>query len=566
MADKNAIEFLIFKFKEKFEGRVNIHNLNSAISSYEEIIGMLEKISAYAFLNLQTQLQNQRALEYYQDISEWLSQCQADLVFFDIELVKLDLKSIDKNSKYFPWIENCFRFKDHLLSNNEEKILALKQTTSISSWMRMYDEILARMKFNFKGENISLPEVIEIANHDDDGENRKIAALALAKGLNDHEFYIKSIYNNIILDRSIDNNIRKYNYCEEFRHLSNNIDRESVEHLRDAVVENYKRTAHKYYEIKAKLLGKERLEYWDKNASVKKSKILDKKFSYEEAVDITLRGFNKFSPEFKDIAQQFINSGWIDVMPSPGKTSGAFSHHCSCEIHPYILLNFFGSIRDVSTLAHELGHGIHQVLAARNGPLLADTPITLSEVASLFGEKLIFEELLSGATNNLEKVDLLCSKLDDTINSVIRQIAFFEFERSVHNKRKERELSARDISNIWMEKQNECLGLYVNIDERTSNYWCYISHFFQAPFYVYAYAFGEIFVNALYKKYKTSDKEEFTKKYTLMLSNGGIEKYDVAASKFDLDPKSMEFWNTGVDVIANQVNELEDLCASLSLC
>ncbi len=568
-SDKKKCEDLVSKFKDGFEGNLTPQNLKDAIRIYENILIILEKLSAFSFLYLQTRLNNQDALSFFQGISEWITSIQSELVFFDIEITNLDMGEIlvefegdDEFKRYTSWIENCFRFKDHLLSKEGEFVASQKSMTSRYPWIRLYDEISAMMTFDFKGEKKSLSEIVEIANHSDDSDERRDASLSLSSGLQNHAFYIKSIYNNIILDTSIDNRLRKFSYAEESRHLSNNIDRQSVDYLVEAVISGYKKTSHKYYEIKSRLLGRERIEYWDRNAPIKLSKYLDRKYTYEEACDIVLEGYGSFCPEFKDIAKEFIDNDWIDVYPCDGKTSGAFSHHCCSEIHPYILLNFFGSMRDVSTLAHELGHGIHQRLSNRNGPILSDTPITLSEVASLFGEKLIFEELLKKTSNNLERIDLLCSKLDDTINSVIRQIAFFEFERKCHNIRQNGELSIEDISRIWMETQRDALGDFVNIDERLSNYWCYISHFFHCPFYVYAYAFGEIFVNALYSKYKTMG-HDFVGYYRNMLSRGGIDRYDVASRVFGLNPLDSDFWFDGVKTIENQVCELEDLCCGL---
>lgn len=564
MDSLESVEFFVSDFKNAFVNKINVKNLAEALETYENIAKKLEKISAYAFLQLQTKLNNQDSIEHYQKISEWLSKIQANLVFFDIELLKLDLKLIQKelkSNKFLPWIENCFRFRDHMLSREAEEVVALKQTTSRNSWLRMYDEILSMMDFDIDGQKKKLPEITEIANHSNNRNIREKASKALSEGLKKHSFYIKSIYNNIVLDWSIDANLRKYEKLEDPRHVSNNIDSESVEKLREAVVESYKETAHEYYKIKAKLLGVDRLQYWDRNASIKKSKFLDKKFSYEDAVNVTLNSYKQFSAKFESIARMFVEKAWIDVMPSHGKTSGAFSHHASVEVHPYILLNFFGNIRDASTLAHELGHGIHQVLASKNGALLAETPITLSEVASLFGEKLVFENLMKTTQNDLEKIDLMCSRLDDTMNSVVRQIAFFEFEREAHRARKQKELSIEDLSNIWLRKQKECLGKHVIIDDCISNYWCYISHFFQCPFYVYAYAFGEILVNALYDVYQNSqDRADFVEKYTNMLAQGGIERYDVALSKFKLDVKNSAFWEKGAKVIARQVKDLEALC------
>lgn len=565
MDSQESVGLFVSAFRERFSGSISLENLAEAVEDYENIVRKLEKIAAYAFLQLQTKLNDQKAIEYYQQVSEWLASIQSKLVFFEVELLKMDLESIQKelkNNKFLPWIENCFRYSPHMLSRDAEEVLALKQNTSSSSWLRMYDEILSMATFEMddsKGK--TLPEIIEIANHSDDPIEREKASKSLGKGLEKYSFYIKTIYNNIMLDWAIDSDLRRYEYPESMRHVSNNIDKSSVDNLRNAVIDGYKETAQKYYKIKAKLLGKEKIQYWDRNATIRKSQFFDRKFSYEEAVDITLTSYRLFSPEFAQIAQMFVEKSWIDVMPAVGKTSGAFSHHGSVEVHPYILLNFFGKVRDVSTLAHELGHGIHQTLASKNGALLAETPITLSEVASLFGEKLVFEKLLQTTQNDLEKIDLICSRLDDTMNSVVRQIAFFEFEREAHTLRKQKELSIEDLSVLWMRKQKECLGECVVLDDCLRNYWCYISHFFQSPFYVYAYSFGEILVNALYDSYQNSpNKSDFVAKYTDMLSKGGIERYDLAMTAFGLDVTKPDFWQKGVEVIRQQVNDLEALC------
>ena len=564
--DKTRVETLVLNFKNAYFNNLNEKNLLGAIRDYEKIQSLIEKLSAYSFLYLQTKLNDEKVLSFFQKTTEWISVVSSDIVFFDVAITNLDFEEVlsecDKNAElnaYRSWIEHSFKFKEHVLTNEAESAVFQKNITSRSSWIRLYDEILVRLRFDLEGEEKNLAEIVEIANHSKDSVQRKKASISLSNGLQKESFYIKTIYNNIILDCSVENKIRKYSYPEESRHLSNNIDKKSVDFLSQAVVLGYKNTSHRYYAIKAKILGKEKLEYSDRNAPVNLSGYLDKKYSYEEAAKIVCDGYEEFCPLFSDIAKEFISKNWIDVYPFEGKTSGAFSHHCSCEIHPYILLNFFGNIRDVSTLAHELGHGIHQKLSASNGPILSDTPITLSEVASLFGEKIIFEKLLKNTTNNLEKIDLLCSKLDDTINSVIRQIAFFEFEKKVHLSRLNSELSVNEISSYWVETQKQALGEFVILDDNMENYWCYISHFFHCPFYVYAYAFGEIFVNALYENYK-KDKENFVEKYVKMLSRGGIDKYDIAAKAFDLNPLDSDFWYDGVKSIENQVNELEDLC------
>ena len=563
--DQEFVKSSVSDFKQKYQNKLSVDFLVASINEYESIIGMIEKIASYSFLYTQTRLDDSDALAFYQKTVEFLTSVESELVFYELEVAKLDYnKTIEVSGDYRSWIEGLFRFKDHMLSTQVEETLSKKSITSIIGWIRLYDEILSRIDFDFEGKTISLPEIMEIASHSNNSEKREKASRIAGSRLEQESFYIKHIYNNILVDKSTNDKLRGYAKPESSRHLNNNIDQISVDNLADAVVDGYKETSQKYYKLKAKLLNKTNFEYWDRNAPVQLSEILNRKFEYREACDIVLNMFGRFSRVFQDIARDFIEKSWIDVYPAKSKTSGAFSHSCCCDVHPYILLNYFGSVRDISTLAHELGHGIHQTLSSKNGSLLSNTPITLSEVASLFSEKLLFEDMYQQTKNDLERIDLICSKLDDTINSVMRQIAFFEFERRAHELRKERELSNQDFCKIFLDTQNECLGSAVNIDPVIGNYWTYISHFFHSPFYVYAYAFGEIFTNALYETYKKSGSE-FVETYIDVLSRGGIDRYDVVASRFGLDTGSVKFWKSGVELIKDQVNNLETLCDSAKI-
>ncbi|GHT88335.1 oligoendopeptidase F [Alphaproteobacteria bacterium] len=570
-SDCELVERLIEDFCAKHKNKLTIDALQESIVDYETIINFAEKIGGYAFLQLQTRLDNHEALTFFQEKTEWLCEVSSRLVFFCNDIARLDKKKVEASierseilKKYESWISNCFRYQPHLLSNEAEEALAKKFMTSSNSWIRMFDEILACLQFNFEGEEKTFTELLEIANHSDNEEKRARAAKSISEKLTENSFYFKHIYNNVMLDRRIENKLRNYEKPESFRNLSNNIDQASVDFLVEAIESRYEQTSHRYYALKAKILGKQKLEYWDRNISIKLSNIFNKKFDYKAAAGLVLETFCAFSPIFADIASDFINKNWIDVYPKLGKTSGAFACSCSTSVHPYILLNYFDTIRDVSTLAHELGHGIHQVLAAKNGALLAETPITLAELASLFAEKLLFEKLFANAETIEEKIDLLCWRLDDTINSTIRQISFFKFERDAHELRSTKELFVEDLSEIFLKNQRKCLGNSVNVDECVGIYWTYISHFFHSPFYVYAYAFGEIFVNALYKNYKKFS-DNFVEKYIKMLSKGGIDRYDIAAQTFDLDPSKKEFWKDGVDEIEAQINYLENLYNGL-LC
>ncbi len=562
LSDKLLVETKVLDFCEAYKDRLNTENLFNSIEEYESIRAILERVAAYSFLYIQTRLHDQEALSFYQKNSEWLTDIESRLVFYTNEIAKLNHEeALERSGKYRSWVDGCFRFKDHMLSNEAEEVLSKKSMTSIQSWNRLYDEMLTRMEFDYEGTKKSLPEILEMMSHSDSQEERDRAARSFGELLKKESFYVKHIYNNVILDSTIDSNLRRFEKPESFRHLSNNIGQTVVDSLVEAVVRGYEKTAHKYYKIKAGLLKLKRFEYWDRNAPVRLSGILDRKVEYRDACDTVVKVFGKFSKIFGDIASDFIDKSWIDVYPSSSKTSGAFSHPCSTEIHPYILLNYFGTERDISTLAHELGHGIHQTLSAKNGTLLSETPITLSEVASLFAEKLLFEHMYGQVHSNLEKIDLLCSKLDDTINSVMRQIAFFRFERKAYDMRRDHELSVEELNRIFIETQKECLGDGVNVDPIVGYFWTYISHFYQSPFYVYAYAFGELFTNALYEVYKERGKS-FVDKYIEMLSKGGIERYDEAAKKFGLDPNDLGFWEKGLKAIEEQIRLLEKLCDS----
>jgi oligoendopeptidase F len=565
--DLDTAESLAEKFRDSYRGCVSTENLHDAILEYEKVIGLIIRLESYAFLYLQTNLNDDAVLSFYRRIVEDVARIESQIVFFRVAISRLDEATVknkcsDDSSplkKYESWLLDCFKYKDHMLPDETEEALVQKQLTSNDSWVRLYDELLARLEFSCDGETKRLPEILEIANHSASPEAREKASRTISAKLDENAFYINHIYGSILLDRATEDRLRKYDKPESFRHLGNNIEQNVVDFLTDSVVEEYKNTSHKYYGLKARLLKKAKLEYWDRNVQVNHSGLLERKFEYRDAVKIVLETFGSFSATFEEIAGNFIEKGWIDVYPRAGKTSGAFSHGCSPDVHPYILLNHFDGLRDVFTMIHELGHGIHQTLSSSNGPLLAMTPVTLSEVASLFAENLLYEKFLDSSSNDLEKIDLLCFRLDNTINSVIRQIAFFKFERMAHEARRNGEFSTQLLSKIFIDVQRECLGTYVNIDDCISCYWGYISHFFHAPFYVYAYAFGEIFVNALFNSRRVLG-EQFIEKYTRMLSRGGIDSYDVAASEFGLNPLRIEFWRDGVQSIADQVQYLEALC------
>ena len=399
--DKSQIEKLVESFRNDYKGRISIRNLKNAILRYEKIMVMQSKLSLYSMLYTCTRQNDDNALSFEQSISEWNANIDSKLVFFAIEITRLEPnalnKAIEKDAelaKYKSWILDVTKYKKHLLENDVEEALSKKDLVASKAWRKFYEETLNRVEIDFKGKKVRLPDLLEIASENKDPKTREQAFRAISKRFKEENFYVKHTYNNILLNRSIEDKLRNYDKPESFRHLLNNIDQKSVDALTGAVVESYAKISHRYYKLKAKLLGREKIEYWDRNAPINLSSILDKKISYESGTKMILDVFGKFSGTFKDIASDFINKGWIDVYPRKGKRNGAFAiGGFSSEIHPYLFLNYFDSISDVSTLAHELGHGIHFALSMKNGPLLSWPPMTLGEVVSLFAEQLLFEEI-----------------------------------------------------------------------------------------------------------------------------------------------------------------------------
>lgn len=429
-----------------------------------------------------------------------------------------------------------------------------KSIPAEGSWIRLYDEVCADMRFDMDGTMYPISEVLNRMGHNDE-KVRKVAAMALSKGLKDNARVFAMIMNTLSQNLSLDNKWRKFSTVDGSRHLANQIDPEVVTALTTAVKSSYSKLSHRYYALKAKRFGKAKLQYWDRNAPYPAAPEID--IPWDKAKDIVLQAYAAFSPEMSAIAGQFFERRWIDGTLRAGKDSGAFSHPVVPSAHPYILLNYHGKQRCVMTLAHELGHGIHQVLAKDQGALMADTPLTLAETASVFGEMLTFQSLLKQATPE-QKQYLLAGKIEDMLNTVVRQIAFYEFEKRLHTARQKGELSVADISEIWMSVQSESLGDAIQLDETYDIYWAYISHFYHAPFYVYAYAFGDCLVNSLYAYYQ-ENPNGFQDKYMTLLKAGGSKRYDEALKPFGFDLKDPAFWNKGLSMIEGFIQEFEQL-------
>jgi oligoendopeptidase F len=562
--DFTNIENQINDFVKKYtNAELKGTTLLNAIKAYQQISEALGKISTFAVLQYYGDLNNPDFAALFQKVREKISLLAAQLVFFSLAVSKLPETSVNASIKETPelaqfehYLKVARQYQPHQLSEELERYAVEKSVTGAEAWIRLYDETLASMQLSFEGENLPLEAVVTKMG-DKDADVRKKAAHSLNNGLQTQLSLFATVTNVLAKDKEIEDRWRQFPTPESSRHLDNQIEPEVVATLANCVRQNYANLSHRYYKLKAKMLGMNRLEYWDRNAPLPVDD--DAHISWPEARHIVLNAYNSFSPTVANIAQEFFDKDWIDVPTRPGKTSGAFSHPAVPSVHPYILLNYQGRRRDVMTLAHELGHGVHQMLAREQGYLLADTPLTLAETASVFGEMLTFQHLLSECKNIDQRKALLAGKIDDMINTVVRQIAFYHFEQHVHQARSQGELTTDDLANIWKRTQEEALGSSVHIDPVTHSFWAYISHFIHTPFYVYAYAFGDCLVNSLYAFYQ-KHPEGFETKYLNLLKAGGSKGYADLLQPFGFNLKEPTFWEGGLKMISNMIDELESLC------
>ncbi|MBX3457334.1 MAG: M3 family oligoendopeptidase [Candidatus Paracaedibacteraceae bacterium] len=561
--DLNTTKDKVSKFVENYAGKLTSgQSILSAIKDYEVIEDLMAKLMSYAFLNSTTQLKEAEPQQFLQHIQEQITNLATPLVFFNLEVSKLDDAVLTQGyadmpdlKRYQSWLDNVRLYKDHQLSEDQERLMMEKALTGRSAWNRLYDETLAGIQFDWRGDKIGISEIVDKLS-DKDAKIREEAAQSMSAGLKTQLSIFTMVTNVLAKDKEIDDRWRKYSHAVASRNLANQVEDEVVEALAIAVKESYKDLTHRYYALKAKWLGRDKIEYWDRNAPLPSAD--DRTIAWDEAKKTVYEAYHRFSPELAEIGQRFFDNPWIDVPAKPGKRSGAFAHPTTPSVHPYLMLNYQGKLRDVMTLAHELGHGVHQVLASDQGPLLADTPLTLAETASVFGEMLTFRSLLEGCSTRDQRRNLMAAKVEDMLNTVVRQIAFFEFEKRVHDMRRQKELTADDLGNIWMETQREALGNAVNLDESIRPYWSYISHFIHAPFYVYAYAFGDCLVNSLYAVYQQGHPK-FAEKYLDLLRAGGSKRYPELLAPFGLDAKDPAFWSQGLSMISGMIDELEQL-------
>ncbi len=535
--------------------------LFEAIKRYEDMDDRLGRIISYAGLVYSGETTDPVRAKFYGDAQGHLTSISTDLLFFTLELNRIDDSLIDQAANhaplahYKPWLEDIRREKPHQLDDKLEQLFHEKAATGYSSWNRLFDETISSLRFSLDGEELTIEPILN-KMQDVDGALRQRASEALADTFKDNLRIFTLITNTLAKDKDISDTWRGFSDVADSRHLANRVEREVVDALVSAVQTAYPRLSHRYYKLKAKWFGVEALNHWDRNAPL--PKVEQKVIAWEDAKQTVLGAYGHFSPEMARLAQRFFDERWIDAPVRPGKAPGAFAHPTVPSAHPYVLVNYQGKPRDVMTLAHELGHGVHQLLAGPNGALMAPTPLTLAETASVFGEMLTFRSMLDKTSDPLARKAMLAGKVEDMINTVVRQIAFYSFERKVHLKRKEGELTADDICALWMDVQHESLGPAIRLGPGYETFWTYIPHFIHSPFYVYAYAFGDCLVNSLYGVYEKAS-DGFVDRYFAMLSAGGTKHHSELLAPFGLDARDPAFWQIGLGVIENMIIELEQL-------
>jgi oligoendopeptidase F len=558
-------------FEQAFKGRLAGmatgegagSRLVEVVRRYEALEDRLGRLASYAVLVYSGDTTDPARSKFYGDVQERLTAASLHLLFFTLELNRIEDAALEAAmadpalGHYRPWIEDVRKEKPYQLEDRVEELFHEKSITGYSAWNRQYDDTIAALRFKIGGKELSIEPALNLLQ-DTDGKKRKAAAEALGKTFKQNLRQFTLITNTLAKDKEISDRWRNFKDVADARHLSNRVEPEVVEALVSAVRAAYPKLSHRYYALKAKWFGKKRLPYWDRNAPL--PKVAQRTIPWPDARATVLTAYGAFSPKMAEVADRFFERRWIDAAMRPGKQPGAFSHPTVPSAHPYVLLNYQGKPRDVMTLAHELGHGVHQVLAASNGPLMAPTPLTLAETASVFGEMLTFRKLLAQTTDKKQRKAMLAAKVEDMINTVVRQIAFYSFERKVHLERRSGELTADKICELWMSVQAESLGPAIELKDGYEVFWTYIPHFIHSPFYVYAYAFGDCLVNSLYAVYEKS-ASGFAERYLEMLSAGGTKHHAELLAPFGLDARDPKFWDGGLSVVANLIGELEGLDA-----
>jgi oligoendopeptidase F len=556
-------EKLCADFKKRYEGKIaklTGDQLATAIKEYEAIQELLGKLGSYASLLFAKNMTEPTRAQFYQNTSEKITTLSSQILFFTLDLNKLSDKEMKEKlsspalKKYAPWLRDLRAFKPYQLSDELEKMLHEKYVSGRAAWNRLFDETIAGLHFPYGKESLTEPQIFEKLSSTD-GSVRKKAALAIGEVFKEKAPLFALVTNTLAKDKEIEDKWRGFKQPISSRNLSNYIEDEVVDALVAAVRKSYPDLSHRYYKLKAKWFGKKQLDYWDRNAPVPGDD--DRKYGWDESRELVLSSYAQFSPALAKCGKMFFDKPWIDAAVTPGKSPGAFAHPTVPSVHPYLLVNFQGRSRDVMTLAHELGHGVHQVFSAKQGALLCDTPLTLAETASVFGEQLTFREMVRREKNPKARKRLIASKVEDMLNTVVRQIAFCDFERKLHAERRQGEVTVERICQIWMEAQAESLGPAIKLEGNYKYFWTYIPHFIHTPFYVYAYAFGDCLVNSLYAVYQKGKVKDFEKKYLAMLEAGGTLRHKELLAPFGLDASNPDFWQQGLDIISAMIDELE---------
>ena len=555
-------------FEDQFKGKLaslldkSGDALADTIAQYEKLEEHLGRIISYAGLIYAGDSADPANAKFYGDVQEMLTRAGSHLLFYPLELNHLDGADIetasstsDKLAYYMPWLTDLRLDKPYQLDDQIEQLFLEKSATGASAFNRLFDETMSSLRFDVNGEKLAIEPTLNMLQ-DTNSEARKTASQALSKTFEENLRLFTLITNTLAKDKQIADSWRGFDDVADARHLANRVERSVVDALVDAVEDAFPRISHRYYKMKAKWMGVDKLDYWDRNAPLPEGP--KRTIDWNEAQETVLTAYSGFDPLMADIARDFFDKKWIDAPVRPGKSPGAFAHPTVPSVHPYVLLNYQGKPRDVMTLAHELGHGVHQVLAGKQGALMASTPLTLAETASVFGEMLTFRSLLDRASSKQERKAMLSAKVEDMINTVVRQIAFYLFERKVHVERRNGELTSEQLGDFWMSVQESSLGPAVRLEDSYRTFWTYIPHFIHSPFYVYAYAFGDCLVNSLYAVYQNSD-DGFQEKYFNMLKAGGSKHHSELLAPFGLDASQPDFWGKGLAVIEGLIDELESL-------
>jgi oligoendopeptidase F len=563
-ADLKRVDAEAEAFAASYQGKVADHDgpgLCAAINRYERMQETLGRLMSYGSLVFAGAMDDPLVARFYQTMQERVNAVSVRLLFFTLELNRMEDADLQAKistlelGHYAPWLRDVRAFRTHQLSDEIEQLLHEKYVAGRAAWGRLFDETVTDLRFPVGGQDLTIAEALHLM-FDPDRAKRQEGSESVAQVLGDNARTFTLITNTLAKDKEIEDRWRGFARPISARNLSNFVEDEVVDALVQAVKEGYPSLSHRYYRMKARWLGLDKLEYWDRNAPLPGAP--RRVIPWAEAREIVLDSYRAFSPKLAVLGEQFFTRRWIDAGPRPGKDSGAFSHPTVPGVHPYILMNYMGDARDVMTLAHELGHGVHQLLAARQGGLMADTPLTLAETASVFGEMLTFRRLLASERDPAMRKALLARKVEDMINTAIRQIAFCDFERRVHDERRRGELLPERLNAIWLEIQSESLGPAFNWQPGYGTYWSTIPHFIHTPFYVYAYAFGDCLVNSLYAAYQARP-EGFAGKYIDMLAAGGTLRHHELLRPFGLDAREPAFWDKGLSVLRGFIDELEAL-------